>query len=108
MVTNGRWRVRRSGNLFPEGKYVIYPLKMKKTLNKLYQRYTNEWLRFNVHLAVYIVTVLILWLISYVYRNSLGTEWIIVITLIWTVILIIHFFLSRWQRGRFRKRKHRF
>lgn len=79
---------------------------MKKKLHKRAMRYMSEALRFDIHFAVYAVTLSILCLLGYLGRAFLGMAWFIAIAVIWTIILLIHFLIARWKRGRFRKTGH--
>ncbi len=76
---------------------------MKKRLYNIYQKYMAELLRFNIHLAVFIVTLFLLWLIQYLQRDAWGVAWLEAVSIGWSFVLIIHFFVARWKRRRFRR-----
>lgn len=66
----------------------------------------NELLRFDVHFAVYTATLSLLCMLCYLGRAFLGIAWFIAVLVAWTFILLIHFLITRWKRGRFRNTGH--
>lgn len=79
---------------------------MKQHTSRKAVRYMNELMRFDVHFAVYTATLSLLCLLCYLGRAFLGITWFIAILVVWTVVLFIHFLITRMKRGRFRKAGH--
>jgi len=79
---------------------------MTNNFNKLYRKYLRETLRFNTHLLVFLITLSLLWIVELLQWKEWGISWLIAVSLVWSLLLLIHFIIMRWNRGRVGKRKH--
>jgi len=68
-----------------------------KAASKSIFRYLQIFLRFNTHLSIFLVVLPILWLVQYIERDTWEPEWLIVISIVWGCVLLIHFLVSWWR-----------
>ncbi|MBN8877862.1 MAG: hypothetical protein E6Q24_04520 [Chitinophagaceae bacterium] len=68
-----------------------------KAANRSIFSYLQIFLRFNTHLSIFLVVLPILWLVQYIERDIWGPEWLIVISIVWGSVLLIHFLVSWWK-----------
>jgi|GEM_PF-1003418 hypothetical protein len=68
-----------------------------KAANRSIFSYLQIFLRFNTHLSIFLVVLPILWLVQYIERDIWGPEWLIVISIVWGSVLLVHFLVSWWK-----------
>ncbi|HEX2848410.1 MAG TPA: 2TM domain-containing protein [Chitinophagaceae bacterium] len=68
-----------------------------KAVNRSIFSYLQIFLRFNTHLSIFLVVLPILWLVQYIERDVWGPEWLIVISIVWGSVLLVHFLVSWWK-----------
>ncbi|MGN6293064.1 MAG: 2TM domain-containing protein [Chitinophagaceae bacterium] len=68
-----------------------------KAVNRSIFSYLQIFLRFNTHLSIFLVVLSILWLVQYIERDIWGAEWLIVISIVWGSVLLVHFLVSWWK-----------
>ena len=77
-----------------------------KAANRSLLKYLQIFLRFNTHLSIFLVVLPVLWLVQYMERDIWGPQWLIVISIVWGCVLLVHF-LASWWRLRVKRNQNR-